>query len=118
MTEYQSARFDQLACAARCLIHFCNTEGHQITNSEFCDRYESYFTDLSDKYGLLEGQNFGRVCSDLPIGEPIGGDDNYEVILQHFVPGRKCVFVMSQINLEPGATDTMRHFSIITHMTA
>ena len=118
MTQEQSSRYDLLACVPRCLIHFCNSEGHQITTETFCRDYEKYFTDQAENYGLLEGDNFRDVCRLLPIGEPLYYDGRYEVILQHFTPGRKQIFMFSKVNLQAGETDGKKHLSIITDMTA
>src|SRR6266481_2032495 len=99
--------WNRFGCVGRSLLKVAGLSGNQSATEGFWEQFghELY----NDKF--LAALDFLSL-------QPIVRTDDYTAISKAFNENNHGVLVFSQINLNPGATDELRHCSVMTEMDA
>lgn len=121
MTPEQEQQFTLFGCIPRCLIELAARIGRQISKQEFCERFEQFFHNTNTQYGLLNPDYIPEISRALSLPSvrgqqevptKLGWVEDYDKVrLLH--QGGVHILIASQINLMPGATDIVRHCSVL-----
>jgi hypothetical protein len=99
MTPEQQQQFDRFGCVPRCIIELAKTKGHSITDDEFCARFDSFFPDRDNQYGMLLTSQIAEVIKGLGMGRHFLTFRRYPAIVSRFGQGQRDILVLSEIDL-------------------
>lgn len=118
MTPIQESQFNTFACVSRSLINLAGSKGHTITRDAFCQQFAGLFLNPAGQYGALVTSQIVEVIRALGLGGYFATYRRYAEIDNAFNAEKRGVLVSSEINLNAGATDVIRHFSLLTRIDA
>ena len=88
-------------------------KGRPISREDFCQQFQHLFI-IPGQYGALIPSQIVDVVRPLGLGTYFQTYRRYEEIVDVFTNQKRSVLVSSEINLNAGATDVIRHFSLLT----
>lgn len=118
MTPAQLLQFNTYGCVSRSLICVAAMRGHPITPDNFCNQFQHLFIDPANKYGGLITSQVVDVIRGLNLGTHFLTYRRYDEVREQFDVHGRSVLVSSEINLNAGANDIIRHCSVLTQMDA
>lgn len=118
MTPAQQSQFNTFGCVSRSLISLANSKGKAITRDAFCQQFGGIFLNPANQYGALAPSQIIDVVRALNLGTYFVSYRRYAEIDDAFNAKKRGVLISSEINLNPGATDIIRHFSLLTGIGA
>ncbi len=116
MTPQQEAEFNLYGCVSRSLINLAAAKGRPVPRDAFCQQFGSLFP--ANRYGMLAPSQIVDVIRGLGIGGHFMVFRRYAEIEQLFNHHNRGVLVFSEINLNAGATDVIRHCSLLIGINA
>lgn len=117
MTPAQTTQFNLYGCVARSLLALAADCGLSVSRDQFCQRFHSLFYDPMRQFGGILISDISEVIRAWRLGRHFLAFRRYAEIIDQAAAGRK-VLVLSEINLNPGATDVIRHCSFLTGINA
>jgi hypothetical protein len=119
MTPEQESQFNNYGCIPRSLMKLAEQFQKPVTKEEFCKRFEHRFHNPGKQYGLLNPDYIPEIARELNLpgeaGTPpikLGWVADYDQVAKLHRTGSK-IMVVSEINLNVGATDSLRHCSVL-----
>ena len=113
LSPEQDSQFTSYGCIARSIMLLAAAKGRPISREDFCQQFQHLFI-ISGQYGALIPSQIVDVVRPLGLGTYFQTYRRYEEILDVFTNQKRSVLVSSEINLNAGATDVIRHFSLLT----
>lgn len=118
MTPVQESQFNTFGCVSRSLVNLAHSKGNAITRDAFCQQFSGLFLNPANQYGALMPSRIVDVIRALNLGTCFASYRRYAEIDDAFNVQNRGVLISSEINLNPGATDIIRHFSLLTGIGA
>jgi hypothetical protein len=109
MTMDELRTWNESGCVWRCLKKLANETGNTITKEQFLAQFDNL-------PGEFDAASLGPILRQLGLPERSQISDNYSVIEGDFNATQRRILVMSQINLNPGHTDVVKHCSVLTQI--
>jgi len=105
MTPKDIKDWNELGCVGRSLLKIANTNGNPITRDKFWKKFghELYNEKFNAAVGFL-GLSIKTRTKD------------YALVSKEFNPDKPNVLVFSEIDLNPGNTNSFRHCSVLTRI--
>lgn len=118
MTPPQKAQFNQSGCISRSLLKLFETKNGPMSADDYCKQFHDLFPNPLNQYGGILTSQIADVIRGLKLGSHFEAFRRYGEIDDWFNNKKKSVLVFSEINLNPGATDIIRHCSLLTAIDA
>jgi hypothetical protein len=118
MMPAQLQQFNTYGCVSRSLIRIAAIRGHQITPDDFCNQFQNLFVNPANQYGGLITSQIVDVVRGLNLGTHFLTYRRYGEVDEEFNVRGRSILVVSEINLNMGAVDIVRHCSVLTQMDA
>jgi hypothetical protein len=112
MNATQRQQWDDYACMSKALIKSASVKGIQLTEDDFCRRYESDFPRPQTHYGGLILSRFYKIAIDIGLGRDMDLFCHHENAKEYFDRGLS-VFVVSELHLDPKRCDPFNHTSAL-----
>ncbi len=115
MTPVQIQQFTDFGCISRSIMLLASAKQRQVTRDDFCLQFQHLFI-IPNQYGGLYTSQIVDVLRGLGLGDNFQTIRKYGEIKDAFNNSRLSVLVSSEINLNAGASDIIRHCSLLTRM--
>lgn len=118
LTLAQLQQFNTYGCVSRSVIRVAGLRGHPITPDAFCNQFQNLFLDPANQYGSIHISQVVDVVRGLNLGTHFIVYRRYAEVREQLNVHGRSVMVGSEINLNAGATDVIRHYSVLLQMDA
>src|SRR4051812_21578270 len=119
MTPEQELQFNSYGCIPRSLMKLAEEIQNPVTKQEFCERFGHRFQNPEKQYGLLNPDHIVEVACELNLPGEGGAQpkklvwvSDYDQVAIFHQRDQK-IMVVSQINLNAGATNPVGHCSVL-----
>ena len=111
MNETQRNQWNDYSCMSRALLKAASLRNIQITEDEFCTRYEKLFP-CPNQYGGLILSRFFAIAKEMGLCEEMDWICHFSDVKKTFNQSR-LIFVLSGIYLHKERDDEFNHMSVL-----